>query len=523
MNIDIMKPTELKIKLRPGHIRSDRVKRIMPRKRRISSNRMAPLSGIIYFLPTHRNQRCIVKSSYTKNTKNRSWAAHGEYLQREHAQNSNEKGLGFNSQSNSIDIKTTLRQWQKENDEHLFKFIISPENGHKMNLKYHAIDLIKRMEKDLKTKLEWVAIDHYNTDHPHIHLLIRGKDQQGNTLTIERDYISRGIRHRSEELATRTLGLRLNQDIVQARKHQVTREYLTQIDRSLRHKAVNSIVSYNTPIPDNLSGRELRLLEIERLKFLTDNGLAKKVGNKSWKLSDNLEKSLLERQLSNDIIKSQARHNKRSLTYEIPTPTQIQENKPLTGKVVGMGLEEELHDRRYLLLEGTDGKVHYIHATNSIVKARDNFEFSNGNVITLEKKKFVNEHKKTIEHIKIHNHISLENIERTPISRIDKDVIEFVKTNGTRPYSHSQNESFAYEYTNLMAKRFDEFKQKNIIQQINENYYLASDWQIKLSRETEHRSKAMQLTLTAEAHELSNDFTQEKSRGQRKIQFIERL
>lgn len=89
----------------------------------------------IYSLLAHRNQRCIVKISYTQNTKTRSWAAHGTYLQREHAQAIGEKGAGFNHESNSIDITTTLRQWQKENDSHMFKLIVSPENGHKLDLK----------------------------------------------------------------------------------------------------------------------------------------------------------------------------------------------------------------------------------------------------------------------------------------------------------------------------------------------------------------------------------------------------
>jgi type IV secretory pathway VirD2 relaxase len=44
------------------------------------------------------------------------------------------------------------------------------------------------MERDLGTKLDWIAVDHYNTDNPHVHLLIRGKAEDGRDLVISRDY-----------------------------------------------------------------------------------------------------------------------------------------------------------------------------------------------------------------------------------------------------------------------------------------------------------------------------------------------
>jgi type IV secretory pathway VirD2 relaxase len=429
------KPIRHAIDLLPAHIR-----RHQKFKNRVSNLKESVRRGCGYFgghgiysLLAHRNQRCIVKISYTQNTKTRSWAAHGEYLQREHAQVAGEKGLGFNQESNSVNIKTTLRQWQKENDPHMFKLIISPENSHRLDLKQHAKDLIQHAQKDLKTKLEWVAIDHHNTDRPHLHILIRGVDDRGKTLAIERDYLSHGFRHRSQEIATLSLGIRLNRDIVHERTRQIEREYVTELDRSILRKAENSIVNYHIPVSDNLLSRDQRLLEIQRLKFLENLGLAEKVNAKAWELNDKLEISLHERQLSNDIIKSHARHNIQTITHEIPAPTQILERKPLTGKVVGMGLENELKDQRYLLLEGIDGKVHYLEATNSIVKARDNFEFGNNDVITLEKIKFTNEHGKAIEYIKIQNHISLDELQRAPHSRLDRDVIEFVKTNATSP------------------------------------------------------------------------------------------
>ena len=62
------------------------------------------------------------------------------------------------------------------------------------------------MEADLGTKLDWVAVDHFNTGHPHSHVVIRGKDETGKDLIIAQDYITDGIRLRAQGLATLELG-----------------------------------------------------------------------------------------------------------------------------------------------------------------------------------------------------------------------------------------------------------------------------------------------------------------------------
>ncbi|MCD6039843.1 MAG: conjugal transfer protein TraI [Gammaproteobacteria bacterium] len=485
-------PARHVLELAPKHVRQQRVSITKAaRKRTIAQSIQTLATGSFAALRSRYNQRCIVKISYTKNTKRRSWAAHGAYLQREHAQNKHEKGYGFNQTSDSVDLKRTLLEWQNNKDEYLFRFIISPENGHKLDLKEHAKALMNQLENDLKTKLQWAAIDHYNTDHPHLHILVRAKDQRGHTLTIDRDYLSHGIRHRSQELVTLKLGLRLNHDRVQARKKQIEYEYLTELDRSLRHKAINSIVNFSQPALGGSTIRELRLLEIERLKFLETLGLAEKIGKKMWQLSDNLEPTLREMQLSNDIIKSRARHNVQTLTYDLPAPTQLQEHQPLTGKVVGMGLENELQDKRYLLLEGTDGKVHYIQATHSMIKARDNFEFGNGHVITLEKKKFVNRQSEPIEYIQVQSHRTLDHMQKIPASRLDHDVIEFVKTHHIEPKHHFPVHSFAHEYSAAMTKRFHQLIQEKVIVHQQDRYHLAHDWQKRLSHATSKQHQTL--------------------------------
>jgi hypothetical protein len=99
-------------------------------------------------------------------------------------------------------------------------------------------------ERDLGTRLEWVAIDHYNTDNPHVHLLVRGRDARGQGLRIHPDYLRQGLRRRSQDLATQAPGYRSEREIVQARGQSIERLHFTEVDRVLiRHGGTRGLVT----------------------------------------------------------------------------------------------------------------------------------------------------------------------------------------------------------------------------------------------------------------------------------------
>src|SRR5260221_11241788 len=92
-------------------------------------------------------------------------------------------------------------------DRHHFRFIVAPEDAAEMtDLRAFARNLVTQMERDLETRLDWIAVDHWNTDNPHVHLLVRGIAEDGSDLVISRDYISHGLRSRAEELVSAELG-----------------------------------------------------------------------------------------------------------------------------------------------------------------------------------------------------------------------------------------------------------------------------------------------------------------------------
>jgi type IV secretory pathway VirD2 relaxase len=332
-----------------------------------------------------RLQRSVVKAAYSRNRRGASWGAHGIYLAREGAQREGAKGLGFDADHDDVDLAATLRSWQQAGDQRLWKFIVSPEHGERLDLHAHTRALVSQMERDLGTPLEWAAIDHHNTDNPHVHLLVRGRDAAGRPLEIAPEYLKTGLRARSQDLATAALGWRSEREQLVARSRAVERIQFTEIDRALLGRAgADHVVSYEGPRPRTRHGEETRLQELRRLRVLEGLGLAEKTGARTWRLSQALESTLRQAQLAGDILKSRARHLPHLSDPRLPlVVTSLEAGASLTGRLVGTGLADELHDRRYLLLEGDDRRLHYLLQPPTVERARGGGRLRLGDVVTV--------------------------------------------------------------------------------------------------------------------------------------------
>ena len=125
---------------------------------------------------------------------------------------------------------------------------MSPEDSELLhptekNLRYFTRQLMAKMEEDLGTRLDWVAVDHFDTSHPHAHVVIRGQTDDGKILNIVGNYIGHGIRGRAEEIATRELGLKGELQINRDLTRQVEQMRATSLDRALaRHAGENMTV-----------------------------------------------------------------------------------------------------------------------------------------------------------------------------------------------------------------------------------------------------------------------------------------
>ena len=336
------------------------------RRRQPSVRHRARGAGVVVGAGSHR-RRSVVKVAYVRNRRAGAWRAHGAYLARDGAQRPGQRGLGFTASRDDLDLAATLGAWHAAGDARLWRAIISPEQAAELDLRLHARALVRQMEHDLGTRLEWVAIDHHNTDNPHVHLLIRGRDDHGRPLTIDPGYVQGGIRERSEELATRVLGLRTDHEILASRARVVERAQFTELDcRLLARADAQGHVSYAGPFLRDRRRLAERSQELRRLEMLVSLGLARRIGAGRWALSRELEPTLRQCQLAGDIMKSRARHQAHLSDPRLPlVVTRIEAGTLLAGRVIGTGLADELRDRRYLLLEGTDRRLHYILQTRT--------------------------------------------------------------------------------------------------------------------------------------------------------------
>ena len=251
-----------------------------------------------------------------------------------------------------------------EDDRHHFRFIISPEDGAELgDLKTFTRELMADVEKDLGTKLDWVAVDHWNTDNPHVHVLIRGRADDGQDLVISREYISRGFRDRAAERVTMELGPRSEQEIRTALEKEVEAERWTSLDRALRDISDEcGGVADLRPGP-NAEDPELRRLLLGRAAKLERLGLADPVGPACWTLKPGLDQTLRQLGIRGDIIKTM--HQAMSAGGHDPDVSTFalhgeEPSDPVLGRLVKRGLDDELKGTAYAIVAGVDGRTHHL-------------------------------------------------------------------------------------------------------------------------------------------------------------------
>ena len=321
-------------------------------------------------------QRCAIRVTYSQNKSAGQWKAHGYYLARERATEKAEKNTaGFNRTENAVDISRRLDTWQQAGDERLFKIIISPEFGDRIDLEAHTKQLMARIERDLRTELEWVAVIHHNTEHPHVHVALRGVDKQGKPLHLPREYVKSGIRSHAEDLVTKELGHRTEQDAIEAQRREVDQLRFTSLDRMIQRQNPDR-ADYFTIRCDPTQSAERNFLRVQaqhvaaRLSKLEHMELAESLGGFNWRVRGDFGAVLRMMQRTNDRQRVLASHGALLSDERLPLEvTGFRELNHLEGRVVAHG-QEEGTDRAYLMVEGVDGKVHLLYQNEEIQNAR---------------------------------------------------------------------------------------------------------------------------------------------------------
>ncbi|MGE0294238.1 MAG: relaxase/mobilization nuclease domain-containing protein [Hyphomonadaceae bacterium] len=313
-------------------------------------------------LLTGRSRIVVIKTRVVRHQgRSAPLTAHLNYLRREGVTRDGEKARLFGPATDEVDGRDFAARC--EDDRHHFRFIVSPEDAADMaDLRSFARDLMGQMEKDLGTKLDWAGVDHWNTDNPHVHIILRGRADDGQDLVIARDYIKEGMRARAADLVTQELGPRTDLDIRRNLDRQVEAERWTQLDRQLvrdgRDSGVIDVAPDRQGKPD-----EYHAQKVGRLRKLETLGLAEQVGPGQWMIDDKAEATLRELGERGDIIKRMHRAlTERGIERAAASYVLAAEglDTPIVGRLVDRGLDDELKGSAYAVVDGVDGRTHHI-------------------------------------------------------------------------------------------------------------------------------------------------------------------
>jgi len=344
---------------------------------RMSSHRRSRKSGqraSASFGARKFSQRCAVRVTYSRNGNPGQWAAHGRYLSRESAtQTEHGQGSGFDRDTENRDLAATLGTWQQADDPRMFKLIISPEFGDRLDLQALTRGVMSKMETHIGAGLEWIATVHRNTEYPHVHVALRGMTEDRQPLHLPREYIKHGIRKIAEDLATAQLGYRTEVDAQEAQRREVHQQRYTSLDRILKRASENSDERTQDGYVFDLSRRhsvaEKQCLQ-GRLLVLQTMGLAEPTVEQRWHIRSDFETVLRMIQRTTDRQRALAAHAALLSDNRLPNKvTDVRRIEDLTGRVLGHN-EDELSGRAYLMLEGTDHQIHFIDHIFEIESAR---------------------------------------------------------------------------------------------------------------------------------------------------------
>lgn len=333
-----------------------------------------------------RTRRVVIRTRLIKLGSQGLKAArtHLHYLQRDGVTREGLPGNLYDRKQDRVHGSAFLER--SDGDRHQFHFIVAAEDALEyQDLKEFTRRLMQQMEDDLGSKLDWVAVDHYNTGHPHTHIVLRGKVDRGKDLIIARDYLSHGMRERAAEIVSLDLGPRSDRAIETRWRAEMGGERFTSLDRSLLREMGEAGVVRSGAAAGDAFRQTLRAGRLQKLQRL---GLAHETAPGCWRLADDLEPVLRRMGEREDIIDTMHRELARegltraASAYLIYDPTAADARR-LVGRIVTRDLSDELDGRHYFIIDGVDGRAYYV----DIGKADRTEPIPAGSIVAIEPKR----------------------------------------------------------------------------------------------------------------------------------------
>jgi Protein of unknown function (DUF3363) len=336
-------------------------------------------------------RRAVVNVRYSNAKTPGGWKAHGTYVERESAKareadDAEQYSAGNDVQASSPDrlglakersLDSLAGNWQKAGDKRIFKIVISPEDSD-VNFQRTASDMIARIEQHTGVPVEWAGVVHRNTDHPHAHLILRGKLPSGEALQLPPMLIRKGLRETVQTSLTRQLGPRTMEDIQRQKQVELTANRVTPLDRRIakRSKSLHDNQSYSD------IGIAANPGELARLRHLNELGLAKRHTADLWLVRSNFIGHLQQMKDVQDRARTLFRSGVAISDPHAPMEFSTS-SKKLIGRVL-LNSEDERTGALQTIFETTEGKIEVIRHDGTLRAAWRRGDLEPGNVVSID-------------------------------------------------------------------------------------------------------------------------------------------
>ena len=308
-------------------------------------------------------RRVVVKAHIVRMNPRGARAAslHLRYIERDGVEKDGSKGVLYTADGPA---RAEAFEEARAGEKHQFRLIVSPEDAGELDLTAYVRRLMAQVERDLGRRVEWAAVNHFDTGHPHAHVVVRGVDQEGRELRFDRAYISKGMRFRAQEIATEELGPRHDLDVRRAHVREIAQERFTSLDREIERRAGgDGVVEIRAPGWRGVIDPSVLASRLEHLEGLR---LARRVSPAGWSLVDGWQKTLRALGERGDIIKRMHRAvSGDPARYHVvgvgeALPGWSEKAHVVTGRVAGKGLSDELKGVFYAVIETPTGRAYHV-------------------------------------------------------------------------------------------------------------------------------------------------------------------
>ena len=368
---------------------------------------------------------------------------HLSYLERDATQKDASPGKLYGSLIHDVDAESFRDRCK--GDRHHFRFVVSPEDAEQMtDLKGYTRELVSRMESDLGTKLDWVAINHYDTAQPHTHLIVRGVRNDGKDLVIPREYISHGIRERAQEIASLELGPMSELEKRAKLAHTIDAQHKTDLDKMIDRARDGETLDLRKPVPPRQLWR--KQLIARRIKTLQRMGLADYEGRGQWRVKPDFIQTLTKMGEQTDIIKTLHRaFGERSASLRLGANAIFDAAAPTArsqaGIVKSFGRPDDTREGGFVVIENLRGQPVY-------AKVAEDDLFSS---------------------LKVGQAVTVHSFDPKP-KQSDLNIVEHAKIRNGQfsPVHVYLEENNSEEYTNAHKRRLEALGRANVVSK-NEN------------------------------------------------------